>query len=152
MPNYKGHLFGAAVVYTLALFCVCGFQVSLMRAFEWFVFALIGALFPDIDTKSKGQKLFYYCIGIVFLILVMQKRFQALAFVSFIALFPLIIRHRGITHSLWFIGALCISVLIFVQLQFPQYASIIFFDVLFFFIGALSHLILDRGFRRTFRF
>ncbi len=151
MPNYKGHLVGGSIAYAVTLFLLRGWQPSILCAVEWFAFTLIGALFPDIDIKSKGQKLFYQGIGILFVFLVLQKQFQAIAFISFIALFPLVVRHRGITHSLWFILALCLSVLIFVHVQFSDYvAHKLTLDVIFFLVGAVSHLVLDRGFRRTF--
>jgi membrane-bound metal-dependent hydrolase YbcI (DUF457 family) len=150
MPNYKGHLVGGSIAYAITFLLLRGWQPTVFRAIEWFAFTLIGALFPDIDTKSKGQNLFYKAAGILFIFLIIQQKFKELAFISFVSLFPLIIQHRGITHSLWFIIMLCSSVILFVHLQFPHYSTAIVFDVLFFFVGAVSHLVLDRGVKRTF--
>ena len=152
MPNYKGHLVGGAVAFAITFFILKNHQPTLLTSIEWFFFTVVGALFPDIDTKSKGQKYFYRFTFLIMIFLLVQMRFKELAFVSIIALSPLLIKHRGITHSLTFIAALCFLVVVTSQIFLPKYANIIFFDTLFFFVGALSHIYLDLGLQRIFKF
>lgn len=151
MPNYKGHLIGGTIAFSLLVYYLRGQHPSVLTGIEWYCCTLVGALFPDIDTKSKGQKLFYRIIFSFVVFLLIQMRFRAVAFVSLVALAPLLIRHRGITHSLWFILLLCSALVAYTHVYVPAYAPFVFFDVLFFFVGALSHLWLDLGIRRVFR-
>ncbi|MEX0940898.1 MAG: metal-dependent hydrolase [Candidatus Babeliales bacterium] len=152
MPNYKGHLIGGFFTFIIVSFvCKSVLPLTINTAIEWLFFSLLGSLFPDIDIKSKGQNFFYRLIGIIFIVLFLQRRLYELALVSFVSLFPLLIRHRGITHSLWFICGIFICVTNYAYLFLPQYANIIFFDIFFFCLGAFSHLVLDLGWRRTFK-
>lgn len=68
MPGYKGHLSGGLVVGCIAvggavisgrLACTPLYLAGLMG------FCLLGALFPDVDTDSKGQNLFYGMLIVV---------------------------------------------------------------------------------------
>lgn len=151
MPNYKGHLIGGFFTYLALLYLLRNHSPTVLTIGEWLFFTLMGALFPDIDTKSKGQKFFYRVVFVLLLLLLVQMRFQVIAFVSFVALFPLLIRHRGITHSLWFIMGLSLCTIALAHICVPNFAAIVFFDTLFFFVGALSHLILDLGLRKVFK-
>jgi len=76
MPNYKGHLAGGVVTYCVVLCALVGTAPSFMTAGEWLLFTLAGALFPDIDIKSKGQKYFYYLV-LPFLCCCMERTFSA---------------------------------------------------------------------------
>lgn len=151
MPNYKGHLVGGAAAFGIVLYCIKSKNPTIITALEWLCCALLGALFPDIDTKSKGQKIFYRMVFFSVVVLLIQMRIRAVAFVSLLALSPLLIRHRGITHSLWFIVFLCSSALVYAHIFAPAYAQLVFFDALFFCAGAISHLWLDLGLRRMLR-
>jgi membrane-bound metal-dependent hydrolase YbcI (DUF457 family) len=151
MPNYKGHIVGGSIAFAILVYCMRSYNPTVFTAAEWFCCAIIGALFPDIDTKSKGQKLFYRIIFCCVVVLLLQMRFRAVAFVSLVALAPLLIKHRGITHSLWFILGLCGAVIANAHFFVPQYVNLLFFDTLFFFAGAISHLWLDLGFKKMFR-
>jgi membrane-bound metal-dependent hydrolase YbcI (DUF457 family) len=151
MPNYRGHLVGGTVAYLAICSALKQYDIPKTVAIEWYLFTLIGALFPDIDTKSKGQKLFYRGIFLCSLLLFVQQQFRALSFLCFIALFPLLIRHRGITHSVIFISILSMSIVTASYIWMQPYIFIIIPDVLFFFAGALSHIVLDYGLSATKR-
>lgn len=151
MPNYKGHLVGGLVVYCIALVVLIGSVPSLVTAFEWLLFALAGALFPDVDIKSKGQKYFYYLVFIIFVLLAYKGRFQALSCCSFIVITPMLTRHRGIFHSTWFVVSIPVIVWLAMSALYPKLAAPFFFDTFFFIAGALSHLFLDRGLSQMFR-
>ena len=151
MPNYKGHVVGGTVAFALTLYLLRSHNPTFLTCLEWYFFTIVGCLFPDIDTKSKGQKFFYQLVFALAIFLLIQMRFLAVAVVSIVALLPLLIRHRGITHSLWFITCLSLFVIIYAHIKLPAFASVVFFDTLFFFVGALSHLWLDLGFRRMIK-
>ncbi len=150
MPNYKGHLAGGFVAYIFVIVFLIQ-CTSLSNAVEWLCFTLLGSLFPDIDTKSKGQKLFYKFIFVVFLLLLVQKHFVALAMLSLLACIPLVVSHRGLCHKIWFVIGVPVGMIIYCKLFFPHYAFLIFWDAFFFCIGALSHLWLDLGFKKMLR-
>ena len=59
MPGFRGHLIGGTVTYLAILQCIKSMQPSIPVIISGFIFCIIGSLFPDIDIKSKGQKLFY---------------------------------------------------------------------------------------------
>lgn len=150
MPNYQGHLAGGVVTYAVLRTALHSLHPSIFTSAEWLFFTLIGSLFPDIDTKSKGQKLFYRFTLLFFIILLIQQNVSTVAWLSIAAFFPLMVKHRGITHSLWFISVLCLAAIALSLFFLPQHSTIIVFDTLFFYMGALSHLVLDRGLLRTF--
>jgi hypothetical protein len=79
MANYKGHLIGGAVAYSIFLFVGRLHNMSFYTVLEWLLFSLAGALFPDIDTKSKGQKLFYWFLLFFFFFAILKENFSACA-------------------------------------------------------------------------
>lgn len=61
MPGYKGHLAGGLffAVMGLAGAIMLGWMVfDPLKAAGLVGFCLLGALFPDVDTDSRGQRLF----------------------------------------------------------------------------------------------
>jgi membrane-bound metal-dependent hydrolase YbcI (DUF457 family) len=148
MPNYKGHLVGGVVAYCVMLFAIIGCMPSLMTASEWLLFTLAGALFPDVDIKSKGQKYFYYVIFALFVLLACKGWLYHLSCFSFLAITPMLARHRGIFHSAWFVIVLPLIVWMAISMLFPALSRPFFLNTLFFITGALSHLFLDRSFSR----
>lgn len=63
------------------------------------IVAMLFALFPDIDIKSEGQKLFYWSAFILDALLIWGKQIHVAAYLGFIAMLPLLSKHRGWTHS-----------------------------------------------------
>ncbi len=153
MPNYKGHLVGGAAAYTLLFLLLLRNSItpSFITAGEWLICALAGALFPDIDIKSRGQKYFYRIVLLLFSILIIQKQFELLAFGSIIATIPMLVRHRGIFHRLWFVVLMPMLIWALVALSTPELSTTVWYDVLFFIVGAISHLWLDLGIHRMIR-
>ncbi len=147
MPGYKGHLVGGALAFGVLFFLArLVVQPTWLTTAEWLGFALLGSLFPDIDIKSKGQKIFYWFVMVLFIVLIAQRRFQLLSYVSILAVIPMLARHRGLFHRLWFIiGMPTVAAALIVNCS-PKYATPVFFDTLFFIGGAISHLWLDLGF------
>lgn len=147
MPNYKGHLCGGAVAFLGALVIQILFFGTGIGSFPQLCFcvtcALFGSLFPDVDTKSRGQRYFYRMLSLVLVFYVVRQNLYAVSVCAFVALVPLLVNHRGIFHRSWFLvlvaGLACQGMFCL----FPQYATYIFQGTLFFISGALSHLALD---------
>ncbi len=145
MPGYKGHLVGGAVVGALALGGVwfAGHLPTLPHAALLFSLLLLGALFPDVDTDSKGQHLFYLNLAMLDFALIVQGQYKWAAILGFAAMFPAIGPHRGWTHTWW---AMLVVPLPLVALPvwlygsapsvlLPYYAAVV--------LGYGSHLLLD---------
>ncbi len=152
MPGYKGHLVGGIIAFGLFFLGLMGLviiqQPSHLMIVEWLVCTLAGALFPDIDVKSKGQKYFYYVVLVGVVVLAYQQQFQMLTCFSVVMITPMLVKHRGIFHSPRFVIGVPLIVWIVVAALLPQQASRFFIDTLFFIVGALSHLWLDFGTRQ----
>lgn len=153
MPNYKKHLIGGLGAYTLLLIAVQHIKsISFFCSGEWLLCALAGSLFPDIDIKSKGQQFFYCLLLFIMLVLIIYHQFSLLAMCSVISIFPILVRHRGIFHRLWFVILFPLVVWYSITIFVPTISGILLFDTLFFIAGAVSHLWLDFGFWRMLRF
>ena len=151
MPGYRAHLLvGAAVAAPLAY--VCQSQASSPTVIAlWVGFALAGSLFPDIDTKSKGQKWFYRFWLAALLLLLLLKQYLLFVACALLASAPLVVNHRGLFHKSWFlILAPCLVAAAFVWYM-PGSWKAVFFATLFFVAGTLSHLLLDFGPKKMFR-
>jgi hypothetical protein len=152
MPNYKGHVLGGIVVYGV-IFCTVASMLhpSFITAFEWLLFTLAGALFPDIDIKSKGQKYFYHLVLMLLIVLAVHRQFTTITCCSFIVITPMLVRHRGIFHRSWFIITMPIIVWALASIILPSLSASLFLNTLFFIAGGLSHIVLDMGFSRMMR-
>jgi membrane-bound metal-dependent hydrolase YbcI (DUF457 family) len=109
MSGYRGHIstavvFGLVVVVGLSFTSVAAampISEKIVKAFIIVWLAVIFALFPDIDIKSKGQLLFYRLFFVLDLILLLSGRFREAALLGFLTLLPILSRHRGWTHTIW---------------------------------------------------
>lgn len=143
MPNYRGHIVGGCVTFALLFFLVSSAYTSYTTAAEWLLCTLAGSLFPDIDTKSRGQRYFYWIVLSMLLYLIVQSRLDLLALVSVCAVTPLLVRHRGIFHQARFILFLTIGLWVTIRIGAPHLARSLLSDLVFFTAGALSHIWLD---------
>lgn len=155
MPNYKGHLAGGSCAYAIGIVLVILVMLpavpSLTTAAEWLFFALVGSLFPDIDTKSKIQKYFYWTMLLLVIFLIARNKRTLVMLLSIVSLVPLLVKHRGLFHRTWFIVGMPMLVCYGLCSCFPASALIIRYDMFFFVLGALSHLWLDLGWQRMLR-
>jgi len=150
MPGYKTHLASGVVVFTLLLslpffFTKTFTTIDTRHAFWYLCCALAGSLFPDVDVKSKGQKLFYRIGLILVLGAIITKDWLFLSLISLALLLPILVRHRGITHHLWFIVCVPFVVPIIASSAFPHLLKPALFGYFFFIGGAVAHLMLDFG-------
>lgn len=150
MPGYKGHLVGGTLTFALALYAMDGAGVHFthVQAVQWFISALAGCLFPDVDVKSKGQNIFYKGMLVALLCMLFYGYHRPFMMVSVAAMVPMIVRHRGIFHRLWFVIGMPTLGALFLATYYPAYESTIYFNTLFFVMGAISHLWLDLGFKK----
>ena len=152
MPNYKGHLAGGALAYGFVMVVITQwYQPSLVTNIEWLFCTLAGALFPDIDVKSKGQKYFYWVILFLIIWFSFNKRFDLLIAASICAVIPMLATHRGLFHRLWFVVVGPLLLWALVMINYPLYRLVLLHDVIFFIAGAISHLWLDVGLRKMLR-
>jgi len=144
MPGYRGHLIGGSIAYLVILQFIKTHQPSVVVLLQGFVFCIIGSLFPDIDIKSKGQKFFYRGALIFLCCFLYYKRTDLFIGLSFLALVPLLVKHRGIFHQVWFLIFLSITLGLLIGNIYASYSVWAMKNALFFLAGALSHILLDR--------
>jgi len=152
LSGYKGHItiaafFGAGLAVGLAFFTTIGETLPVTeRVIKGLVIvwlAVIFGLFPDVDIKSKGQLLFYRLFFLLDLGLLLLGRWKEAALLGFLAIVPILSRHRGWTHS--FLAMLLVPLPILVG---PMYLSrMVVWDGLPYYLGAVagyfSHLVAD---------
>lgn len=154
MANYKGHIGGglaAGAIYTAALSYVPveRFAEKAELLHDWqalaalFVLAMLFALFPDVDTNSKGQDIFIGLAFIVDVLLIASGNLQAAAYLGLIAMLPIVSHHRGWTHSKLAMFLVPLPILLVPYLYNAKVLpiSIIYYGAAF--AGYFSHLFLD---------
>lgn len=152
MADYKGHMVGAfvAVGAFMAAAAFVGYRLKPIFFLQALFFAFLGALFPDIDTKSKGQRLLYMILFCLLLILLVYKKFLIAAVIALMSFVPLLVHHRGFLHTVWFSVFFTTVSVVICSLQCPAYAAAAVRNGLFFLVGIFSHLLIDFGPRRFF--
>jgi hypothetical protein len=150
MANGSDHIIGGIATSMLCAY----FLRAHITSFHTFVFFLActvaGSLFPDIDIKSKGQKLFYGLMAPAYIFLFARGQYALCFLVGLCALMPLLSTHRGLFHRWWFVISFASLWCFAFARMFPHNANTISFATLFFVLGALSHLWLDFGLFKMF--
>lgn len=110
MANYKGHVVGGVLcntAYIAALKLAPGDVLAKSNGIlaKWqfvagmYVIAVLFALWPDVDTNSKGQNIFYGLAFVADVLLILGGRIEAAAYLGLLAMTPIVGKHRGWTHS-----------------------------------------------------
>ena len=110
MPGYKGHIVGATgagAVYVSALESIPNTTIHHTAGLlsEWqllaglFVIAILFGLWPDVDTNSMGQNIFFGLAFVADILLIGSGRIEAAAYLGLLAMTPVLAHHRGWTHS-----------------------------------------------------
>lgn len=110
VAGYRGHVVGAVAVggaYAAALRFIPGdaWQETSGLVSDWqllaglLVIAVLFGLFPDIDTNSIGQNIFFGLAFIVDIVLIASGHIEAAAYLGLLAMTPIVGKHRGWTHS-----------------------------------------------------
>lgn len=144
MPSYKGHLAGGVAAYIGMMYFVQFTDPSAHVIIQGFLFCMLGSLFPDVDTKSKGQKIFYRLLLLFLFYCLAVQKWKLFAVVSLLGVTPLLVRHRGIFHEPWFLLAVTLSLTVIFKLLNKDYESLLLANSWFFFAGCMSHVLLDR--------
>lgn len=162
MANYKGHLVGGAVltgIYTAAIsyapverFAEYAHILQDYQALvAVFVIGMLFSLFPDVDTNSKGQGIFYWTIFLLDGLLIYAGALQAAAYLGLIAMLPVLSHHRGWTHSRW---AMMVIPLPIILVPYLYSDKVLAFSLVLYgaaVVGYFSHLLLDGLIWRRFR-
>ncbi|MBP6892054.1 metal-dependent hydrolase [Candidatus Babeliales bacterium] len=144
MPSYRVHLVGGFVIYIAVLHCLQSAEPTIVTVLQGLVFCLLGALFPDIDVKSKGQKVFYSLLLMLLLYLLYHEKYCMFVVMSFLGIIPILVRHRGVFHHVWFLMAITFGASLFVKSFCGFYEQVMLSNCWFFFVGTVSHVMLDR--------
>lgn len=146
MPGYRGHLAGALLAAGLL---GVGLWYFGWLPHDWLSlagllgFCLIGALFPDIDTKSQGQYLFYIALLAVDVGLLIQGRYEWSAYLGLAAIIPGVTPHRGWIHSFYAMLLLPLPIVLVPVLLYGRDWMVYLPYYLACTLGYCSHLILD---------
>lgn len=154
MANYKGHLGGAIVV------CSAYVATATFMPVEWatktgyiladwqmvtalFVIAMLFGLWPDIDTNSKAQDIFFGLAFVCDIILIIIGRLEAAAYLGLLAMTPIVSKHRGWTHSKIAMVLVPLPILLVPYLYQSDniVPALLFYGAAF--AGYFSHLLLD---------
>lgn len=150
MPGYKTHILGGMLLglSLLIVFRAVG-VIAPYEIIELLIALLCGSLFPDIDTRSMGRRFG----SLIFLLIAFAAAALGYIWSMYAVLAVLCIAvaqpHRGITHRLLSVILLCVGAALAALSLRPVYGARVLRILLFFALGALSHLILDG---RLFRF
>ena len=155
MAGYRGHLAGATVAYVIyfaGLAAVFAVDQAYAQLSDWeilayplslFAICLLFGLWPDVDTNSKGQDIFYTLFFLCDVLFITTGRYEEAAYLGLFAILPILGKHRGWTHTYWAM-LLIPSPLFFLPylmlperplLGLPFYAAAV--------VGYFSHLFMD---------
>jgi membrane-bound metal-dependent hydrolase YbcI (DUF457 family) len=155
MAGYKGHIFGsillALLIYILFSIGAARFELPFFESIARNVPAMAGllvvvvlfSLFPDIDTNSKGQDIFYLLFLIADLCLLINRSYLYSAILGLLALLPVVGKHRGWTHTIW---ACLLVPLPFILVPAYFEGKMVFSGMPYYtaaVVGYFSHLLLD---------
>lgn len=162
MANWKGHIavgVGAGVTVVLAadalpltaLASATHLLSDVQALTGLIVVAILFVLFPDVDTNSKAQDIFFGLAFICDVLLLLSGELQAAAYLGLIAMLPILGHHRGWTHSKWamVVVPLPILALPIMYSQANTGIALLFYSAAV--AGYFSHLLLDGQIIKTFR-
>ncbi len=118
MSMFREHWLGGLTAYSaffiVSLIVTVSISIFYGSPFDWnptismdplgilacFTIALLFGLFPDVDIKSKSQKIFYSLLFVLNLSLILFfQRYLEAAILGLFAMLPILSKHRGWTHS-----------------------------------------------------
>ena len=120
------------------------FLQNLWRIPLCFILTYLGALFPDIDIKSKSQRLIYLLLLFLLGLLIVYDYYGWAAGFGFFAVWAIIFKHRGFLHSLFAAVVIPLPLLfipLFIHFSYKSIGYEFYISALF---GYLSHLSEDK--------
>lgn len=148
---YRGHLVGGLMSYVIVIALYSVWHNSFTLSIPGLIATLAGSLFPDIDVRSNGQNLFLKILLLVIVLCLFLQASLPLMLLLIFSVLPLVLPHRGLFHDLYFISALIAIFSGSLIYTMPSSWRMIVSMSFFFLLGVLSHLILDKGMRKTFQ-
>lgn len=162
MANWRGHVVGAVVCNTafVALLQIAphatiqqthGLLNDHQMLAGLFVIAILFGLWPDIDTNSKGQDIFFGLAFVTDIALILSGRIEAAAYLGLIAMTPILSKHRGWTHTKLAMVLVPSPLIIIPYLYRPDVvlpAALLYGAAV---VGYFSHLLLDGMIWKRFR-
>ena len=148
MPGYKAHIAvgSAACLFLIYIISTLAhFRPTFLQFIGCFVCAVMGSIFPDIDTTSKAQRLFFIFSSIVLLTAIVLQAWFIFFNFSLISVIVMLLKHRTITHNAFFLFTLSILPILFSLLFLHGISTTVLLSALGFAVGAFSHLLLDFG-------
>ncbi len=148
MSRFKGHVWGAAVGFVVYLYAF-GHWAKPRGRWEvalWLVICILAAIWPDVDTNSTGQNIFYGAFLLIDLFLIYRGDYRRAAFLGLFALLPIVGRHRGWTHTLWAMTLIPLPLLLIPMLTYKDFDLSGLPYYLAGVTGYFTHLLLDRKF------
>lgn len=152
MSGYRGHLIGGIVTFVImrhGILPLTSHQVP--HDLACIALTLLGALFPDVDIKSKGQQIFYTLALGVAALAFFERAWSSLAWLGLMCFFPLAVAHRGPMHNPYVLIATPWIIARGLEGLFPNVHKLSPMFHVFFIAGALSHLVLDYGPYKTLK-
>lgn len=162
MANWRGHIIGGLVFTTvyagaMTFVPVEYFAESARLLTDWqamaavFVIGILFGLFPDVDTNSKAQDIFFGFAFVIDILLIWSRHIQAAAYLGLIAMLPIVTHHRGWTHAKWAMFVVPLPILVVPWLYDTAMLpiSIVFYGAAV--SGYFSHLALDGLIWKKFR-
>jgi hypothetical protein len=152
MAGYRGHIAGASVffaVYLAGLLYVFSVDAAYARftlvemiayPLALFGLCLMFGLWPDVDTNSVGQNLFYTIFFLVDVVLIATKHFEEAAYLGLFSILPILGKHRGWTHTWWAMLLIPSPLLVLPYVFFPERPLA---GLPFYVVGYFSHLFMD---------
>ncbi|MEM1271416.1 MAG: metal-dependent hydrolase, partial [Bacteroidota bacterium] len=155
MAGYRGHITGATaffVPYLAGLLYLFSVDAAYLQFNELeligyplalFGLCLMFGLWPDVDTNSMGQNIFYTIFFLVDVVLIVTRNFQEAAYLGLFAILPVLGKHRGWTHQWWAMILVPSPLLILPYIFFPErpLAGLPFYGAAL--TGYFSHLFVD---------
>ncbi|MEM1126301.1 MAG: metal-dependent hydrolase [Bacteroidota bacterium] len=155
MAGYRGHIGGASVFFVF-YFAALAYvfvvdaayqQFSLLELVAYplalFGLCLMFGLWPDVDTNSVGQNIFYTLFFLIDVALIVSRRFEEAAYLGLFAILPVIGKHRGWTHTWWAMLLVPSPLVVLPFLFYPDrpLAGLPFYGAAV--VGYFSHLFMD---------
>lgn len=149
MPGYRTHLTGGVVLgggILASLVWMKVLQPDLKQTVAMLSICTLGALFPDADTDSKGQRFFYTGLVILDLALMIQELYRWAAVLGFCAMLPAAGQHRGWTHTWWAMILIPLPLILLPVVFYGISPKEVLPYYLAAEVGYFSHLVMDRKF------
>ncbi len=100
MAGYKGHIAASLLFCGLLYLFPFWKPLPYLEKAACVALAVFFGLWPDVDTKSKGQYVFLLGVLIADAILIVRQDYKRAAYLGLLIILPVMARHRGWTHSL----------------------------------------------------